>query len=361
MTKAKLKILIVGPAWVGDMVMAQSLFKELKRLHPNCRIDVLAPAWSKPLLDRMPEISRSIEMPVGHGQLLLRERYRLGVSLRADKYDQAILLPNSLKSALIPAFANIETRIGWRGEWRYGLLTDIRKLDKECYPLMVQRFIALAHPVAALLPSDALDFPLPELVVDDASLATALEKYQLNSNSINKNRPILVLCPGAEFGPAKRWPEQHYAEVAAQKIAEGWQVWLMGSEKDRVVCDTIKAYQTDDAQRHCTNLAGTTSLAEAIDLMSQAACVVSNDSGLMHIAAALGRPLVGVYGSTSPQFTPPLSTQVSVERIDVDCGPCFKRECPKAAGPEYMKCLQELPPQKVLQAIKRLAVEVVCS
>lgn len=354
MSQSAPKILIVGPSWVGDMVMAQSLFKELKRLHPKCSIDVLAPAWSKPLLDRMPEVARGIDMPVGHGQLLLGERYRLGVKLRAEKYDWAILLPNSLKSALIPAFAEIETRTGWRGEWRYGLLNDIRKLNKKRYPLMVQRFIALAHPVGTKLPSRALDFPQPELVVDANLLSDVLAKYELNTE-----RPVLVLCPGAEFGPAKRWPEQHYAEVASKKIAAGWQVWLMGSQKDREVCDTIRAYQNSDAQSHCYNLAGVTALAEAIDLMSQADCVVSNDSGLMHIAAALGRPLVGVYGSTSPQFTPPLSEQVSIESVDVECRPCFQRECPKAPESGHMKCLQDLSAQKVLAAVDELAGEVV--
>lgn len=348
------KILIVGPSWVGDMVMAQSLFKELKHLHPNCLIDVLAPAWSKPLLDRMPEVNRGIDMPVGHGQLLLKERYRLGVSLRAEEYDQAILLPNSLKSALIPAFADIEIRTGWRGEWRYGLLNDIRKLNKKRYPLMVQRFIALAHPTGAPLANNALDFPQPELVVDAELLPVVLEKYQLNTH-----RPILILCPGAEFGPAKRWPEQHYAEVASQKIQAGWQVWLMGSQKDAEVCNTIKAYQSNSDQSHVHNLAGVTALAEAIDLMSLADCVVSNDSGLMHIAAALGRPLVGVYGSTSPEFTPPLSRRVSIESVDIDCRPCFSRECPKAPESGYMKCLQTLSAQKVLAAIDNLCEDVV--
>ena len=348
------RILIVGPSWVGDMVMAQSLFKELKRLHPQCYIDVLAPAWSRPLLDRMPEVARGIDMPVGHGQLLLKERYRLGVSLRAEKYDQAILLPNSLKSALIPAFAEIEIRTGWRGEWRYGLLSDIRKLDKKRYPLMVQRFIALAHSAGTVLPEKALDFPLPELVVDAALRADVLKKYQLNTK-----RPILVLCPGAEFGPAKRWPEQHYAEVASQKIQAGWQVWLMGSQKDVEVCQTIKAYQSNDDHLQVHNLAGVTALAEAIDLMSLADCVVSNDSGLMHIAAALGRPLVGVYGSTSPKFTPPLSDQVSIESVDVDCRPCFSRECPKTPESGYMQCLETLSAQKVLAAIDNLCAGVV--
>ena len=354
MSQAKPKILIIGPSWVGDMVMAQSLFKELKRLHPNSHIDVLAPAWSWPLLERMPEVSRAIDLPVGHGQLLLKARYRLGVSLRRERYDRAILLPNSLKSALIPAFAEIPIRTGWRGEWRYGLLTDIRKLNKKRYPLMVQRFIALAHPSGTALADNALDFPAPELVVDENLRAQTRAKY-----SLNRERPILVLCPGAEFGPAKRWPEQHYATVAAKKIADGWQVWLLGSGKDRAVCAAICELQAALAQDSCINLAGSTALAEAIDLMSQAECVVSNDSGLMHIAAALGRPLVGIYGSTSADFTPPLSKQVSIESIDVACRPCFKRECPKNSAvekskSEYMQCLKNLQPEQVLQAIARL-------
>lgn len=147
MSSAK-RVLIVGPSWVGDMVMAQSLFKVLRQQRPGIELDVLAPAWSRPITERMPEVAASIDMPVGHGKVMLKARWRLARQLTARGYDQAIVLPNSLKSALIPAFAGIPVRTGWRGEWRYGLLNDIRVLDPDCFPLMVDRFVALAYPGA---------------------------------------------------------------------------------------------------------------------------------------------------------------------------------------------------------------------
>lgn len=337
---SKQRILIVGPSWVGDMVMAQPLFKLLKSQNPDSEIHVLAPAWTRPLSARMPEISDSIDMPIGHGKLLLRERYKLGVSLR-DRFDQAILLPNSLKSALIPAFAKIPQRTGWRGEMRFALLNDIRLLNKKTYPLMIERFLALGLPAGAKLP---IPLPRPTLTIDQQRLPGLLHKIALNTD-----KPILALCPGAEFGSAKRWPEQHYAEVARQKIIEGWQVWIMGSEKDREVGGSIQQYLGEAQRTECKNLAGRTELAEAIDLLSMAGAVVSNDSGLMHIAAALDKPLVAVYGSTSPGFTPPLSEAVSIESIAVECGPCFKRECPLG----HLQCLMDLPPQQVLQGLEK--------
>ncbi len=341
---ASSKILIVGPSWVGDMVMAQSLFMELKQQNPDVIIDVLAPVWSRPLLERMPEVRASIDMPAGHGQLLLKERYQLGQSLKGH-YDQAIVLPNSIKSALVPAFASIETRTGWRGEMRFGLINDIRKLDKDRYPLMVQRFLALAHPSSA---DPAQEYPKPKLIADLARAPQLRSQFNLSAD-----KPVLALCPGAEFGPAKRWPERHYAAVAAAKIAEGWQVWLMGSAKDVEVADDICSLLSPADRQQVSILAGQTQLSEAIDLLAQADAVVSNDSGLMHIAAALGRPLAVVYGSTSPKFTPPLADRVAIESIEVDCGPCFKRECPL----QHLKCLNDLEPSQVLKSLNQLLLE----
>ncbi len=335
------RYLIVGPAWVGDMVMSQSLFKTLKQKHPNAVIDVIAPAWSVPLLERMPEVDHSITLPLGHGDFNLATRYRLGRQLR-DKYDVAIVIPRSLKSALAPFFARVPVRIGWRGEMRYGLLNDIRLLNKKRYPLMVQRLVALADvPNAPAVEN----FPFPRLTVDKSRFDNLRTKFGLHPD-----RPVLVLCPGAEFGPAKRWPEQHYAAVAETKIHQGWQVWLMGSGKDNVVAEDIRAGLGDTDRKVCFNLAGQTALAEAIDLLAMADAVVSNDSGLMHIAAALGRPLVVVYGSTSPHYTPPLADNVKIAALDVDCGPCFKRECPLG----HLKCLRDLSPVQVLEALAEL-------
>jgi heptosyltransferase-2 len=334
-------ILVVGPAWVGDMVMAQVLFRLLKQHQPDCAIDVIAPAWSAPLLARMPEVRASFDLPLKHGEFGFAARKHIGLSLR-EKYRQAILLPNSWKSALVPFFGAIPQRTGWRGEMRYGLLNDIRTLDKQKYPLMIERFAALAFEKNAPLPAQ---LPQPRLLINDAERTAALHKHQLTLD-----RPVLALCPGAEFGPAKRWPEQHYATLAASHIATGGQVWLFGSEKDREITEQICRSLPADAQVHCANLAGRTTLAEAIDLLSCADAVVSNDSGLMHIAAALNRPLVAVYGSSSPQFTPPLADAVEIVRLGLDCSPCFKRECPLG----HLRCLNDLPPSRVQEALGRL-------
>ncbi|MCR8922109.1 lipopolysaccharide heptosyltransferase II [Dasania sp. GY-MA-18] len=335
------KILIVGPSWVGDMVMAQALFIALKQKHPSCIIDVLAPEWSLPILERMPEVRAGIVMPVGHGKLDLSLRQRLGQQLAREHYQQAILLPNSFKSALVPFFAEIPERTGWRGEMRYFLLNDIRLLNKKRYPLMVQRFVALAYKPGAELPQH---LPRPSLQVDEANAQAVVAKFGL------ADKPFLALCPGAEFGPAKRWPEQHYAAVAQQFIQRGWRVALFGSANDVAVAETIQGLLSAEARQHCISVAGQTSLAEAVDLLAKASAVVSNDSGLMHIAAALARPMVVVYGSTSPGFTPPLSDNVRVEQLAVDCGPCFKRECPLG----HLKCLQDLAASRVINSLDQL-------
>lgn len=336
-----MKILIVGPSWVGDMVMAQTLFQCLQQRHPGCAIDVLAPDWSRPILERMPEVRQALSFPLGHGVLDLATRRKIGKSL-AGQYDQAILLPNSLKSALVPFFAGIPTRTGWKGEMRYGLLNDVRSLDKERYPLMIERFMALAFEPGAEL---AQPYPRPALQIEPASRDAALGKFGLSLD-----RPVLALCPGAEFGEAKRWPSAQYAKVAEAKIRAGWQVWLFGSKNDHPVGEDIRSRLIPGLREEAVNLAGDTSLAEAIDLLSCAAAVVSNDSGLMHVAAALNRPLVAVYGSTSPAFTPPLADQVEIISLGLECSPCFERTCRFG----HYNCLRELGARPVLEALGRL-------
>lgn len=322
--------------------MAQTLFIALKAQHPNANIDVLAPDWSRPILDRMPEVRDAIAMPVGHGSLELSKRWQLGQELKKIAYDQAILLPNSFKSGLIPLFAGIPKRTGWRGEMRYGLVNDIRLLNKSKYPLMVERFVALAVKPNATLPDPIAP---PHLVVDQDNVSAAQKKFGLH-----RDKPILALCPGAEFGEAKRWPANHYATVAQHKINEGWQVWLFGSAKDHSVAEQIRSQLANEAQSQCINLAGQTSLADAVDLMSITSAVTTNDSGLMHIAAALDRPLIVLYGSSSPAFTPPLNRQVKILKTDIECSPCFKRECRFG----HLKCLKELPAEWVLSGLEEL-------
>ncbi len=337
MSKISQRILVIGPSWVGDMIMAQSLFKTIKQKSPDNEISVLAPGWTHPVLDRMPQVSEAIVMPVGHGRLDFRSRLNLSAQIRKNDYDQAIVLPGSFKSALIPFFAKIPKRTGYLGEQRYGLLNDIHKLDKHVLPTTVQRFVNLF--------ADRMDIeqcPKPELTVDVASVADIGNKY-----GYKNNQPLLILCPGAEYGNAKRWPAQYFTEVAKNKYQQGWQVWLMGSEKDKEICSVINSL----SGLVCNNLAGETSLTQAIDLMSLADVVVTNDSGLMHLAAALDRPTVAIYGSSSPIMTPPLSDNAEIIWLQPDCGPCFKRDCPLG----HLKCLHDISPVRVDQAIQTLS------
>jgi len=337
------KILIIGPSWVGDMVMAQSLFMVLKQHNPEVQIDVMAPPWSNALLDRMPEVSEVIDMPLGHGQLQLKLRYQLGKSLRQKHYTQAILLPNSLKSALVPFWAKIPKRSGYVGEFRYGLVNDIRQLDKSKLTMTVQRFVALANtPTDNSI--DLKNIPVPSLVVRQENVQSVLTEFKLSND-----KPVLALCPGAEYGPAKQWPARHYAALAKEKMAQGWQVWIFGSQKDHAIAVQIN----DFLDQQAINLCGKTQLAQAIDLMSLSKAVVSNDSGLMHMGAALGVPVVGVYGSSDPFFTPPLGDKSATQTLKLDCSPCFKRSCPLG----HTDCLEKLEPESVLKALESLAPE----
>lgn len=341
-----MKILIIGPSWVGDMVMSQSLYITLKQQHPEAIIDVMAPAWCKPILERMPEVNQAIEMPLGHGDIDLLGRRRIGKKLKANNYTHAYICPNSAKSALIPWFADIPTRVGWKGEMRYGLLNDLRP-NKKSFQYMVERYVALAHPKSEMINSKSLggldNLPHPKLAID-----ANIQQATLNKFSLSTTKPVLGLCPGAEFGPAKQWPVEHYAAVANEMINQGYQVWLFGSAKDKETTENIKSL-VDSNNQHCVfNLAGDTSLIEAVDLLAACQTVVSNDSGLMHVAAAVGCHVVGVYGSTSPKYTPPLAKKVDIVSTDIECRPCFKRECPLG----HLKCLKDLPAIDVISKIE---------
>jgi heptosyltransferase-2 len=333
------KILIVGPSWIGDMVMAQSLFIALKADNPSVIIDVLALAWTKPLLERMPEVNQAISMPISHGVFGWGMRKKLGRELRQYNYDQAIVLPNSWKSALIPWFAKIPFRTGWRGEMRYGLLNDIRTLDKLALPLMVQRYVSLAYPAsqADIAPS----YPAPKMV------ANPIDSILIPNLTPNQKR--LILCPGAEFGPAKQWPATSYAEVATQLLQQGWQVLILGSQADNNIASDITSNISEKLKESIFNLCGKTELQDAIDLLATADNVISNDSGLMHIAAALHTPLIAIYGPTSPNFTPPLSGNAHLVQLEVDCAPCFQRTCPK----EHHRCMRDIKSEQVISLIKK--------
>ena len=330
------RCLVVGPSWVGDMVMAQSLFIALKQRFPDLAIDVLAPAWSKPMLAAMPQVRDAIEMPLQHGELALATRYRLGKQLRAKQYDWAIVLPRSLKAALVPFWAKIPVRTGYKGEMRYGLLNDIRPLDKSVLTMTVQRFVTLGLPKEAALPP-AIE--PPRLQVSAAECAAVRQQFLGNTA-----QRVLALCPGAEYGGAKRWPAEYFAAVAQHWIAQGGQVILLGSGKDAPVTAQITSSVNNPA---CVDLAGKTSLQEVMALLAVADQVVSNDSGLMHVAAAVNTPVIALYGSSDPTYTPPLNDSARILSLGLECSPCFKRECPL----QHLDCLRKLEPQQVISLL----------
>jgi heptosyltransferase-2 len=329
------KILIIAPNWIGDALLAQPLFARLRKKLPGVVIDALAPPWTAPVLRRMPEIDDVVEAPFDHGELALFARWRLGRRLRLRRYDQAIVLPNTFKSALVPFFAGIPLRAGFVGESRYGLLNLVHKLDAKHMPLMAERYAQLAEK-----PGTRPALPLPEtrLRIDAANLALDLSRFGLS-----RARPVVAFCPGAEYGPSKRWPVRHFAALAKKLAALGYAVWLFGSGKDRAIGEEIAAASGGAA----TNLCGRTDLASAIDLISLAEVVVSNDSGLMHVASGVGRPVVALYGSSSPEHTPPLARAFRIVRTGIECSPCFARECPLG----HFKCMNELAPERVMEEI----------
>jgi len=317
--------------------MAQSLFISLKQREPEAQIDVLAPAWSVPLLARMPEVREAITVPVGHGEFGLAARRRIGRALRERRYDRAIVLPRSLKAALIPFFAGARVRSGYRGEMRYGLLNDIRPLDKSVLTQTVQRFVALGQESSAPLPPP---IPEPRLRIDAAN-----QQRLLAALDLTLERPAIAFMPGAEYGPAKQWPLAHFAELAAALVGQGYQIWLLGSARDREAAAQIAA-----GLEHTHNLCGRTELVDTVDLIALCEAAVSNDSGLMHVAAAVDTPLVALYGSSTPAYTPPLTDKAEVLYLGLDCSPCFKRECPLG----HKNCLERIIASDALSAVKML-------
>ncbi|MEC5396623.1 lipopolysaccharide heptosyltransferase II [Uliginosibacterium sp. H1] len=333
-----MKILVIAPSWIGDTVAAQPLFLRIRQRHPDSIIEVLAPGWVAPALQAMPEISRVIENPFNHGELKLLARWRLGRRLAKNGYAAAYVLPNSLKSALVPWFAGIPRRIGFVGEARYGLINERHVLNEDLLPLQVERYAQLAEQ-----PGQDLERPLPypKLKLEQKDALSALAVLGLDAEPA----PV-VFCPGAEYGPAKRWPEQHFASLARKLLERDIPVWILGSRKDAPVAAEIVRLAGGDS-KNLRNLCGSTNLGQAISIISMARHVVTNDSGLMHVSAALDRPTVALFGSSSPNYTPPLSYKAEVIWLKLACSPCFKRECPLG----HLDCLHHISPDQVFQRL----------
>ena len=337
-----MKILVVGPSWVGDSVMAQTLYKRIKKELPSSQIDVISPHWSLALLERMPEVCKKIVSPFSHGETKLLERYRLGQGLKKENYDRAIVLTNSLKSSLIPYFARIGVRTGWLGEFRYGLINDIRSSKKLKKSLMVEKFAALSL-CEENYSIENLTFP--ELEINFANQRNFLEEF-----SIDYSKNTMAICPGAEFGPSKRWPAEYYAEIAIFYVNKGWNVLCIGSKNDEDIGIEIGSLNNLGCNESFINLIGKTSLQDAIDILAFTEKVVTNDSGLMHIAAAVKTPLVALYGPSSPEYTPPLISKKKILRKTQG----YEKVRYGSNEKGYHQSLLDIKPEEVLNALEEL-------
>ena len=335
------RILVIAPSWLGDSIMAQPLLARLKGKAPAAPIDVIAVPAVAPVFRRMPEVARVIEADFRHGALGFKARWKLGRELKGQ-YAQSYTLPNSWKSALVPFFADIPVRIGYAGEARVGLI-DVRHANpkKNAPREAMARFYARL----AELPGKhdaASELPDPWLFADPLRVIAA--KVNLG---LHPSQNLIALCPGAEYGPAKRWPAEYFAEAAGKLKARGYTPIVLGAQSDVPTGLTIEQLSSGAA----INLCGKTTLDDAINLIAGSRAVITNDSGLMHAAAALGRPQIALFGSSSPEHTPPLSDAARVLYLKVECSPCFARECPLG----HFKCMRELTPEMVIAEFDVLA------
>lgn len=328
------RLLVIGPSWVGDMVMAQSLFMTLKARQLGATIGVVAPAWSQPILERMPEVDEVLPLAVGHGEFGLASRRELASRLRG-RFDRAIVLPRSWKAALVPFMARIPERVGFLGEHRYGLLKERRKLDKQVLDQTVKRFVSLGLPLEEAT-SGKFELPKPRLQIDRDNLVNLRLTHSLSS------RPAIGLMPGAEYGPAKQWPVEYFHGLAKRLVLDGFEVRVLGGPKDHADGERIV-----QGLSHAHNLCGKTQLADAVDLLADCRQVVTNDSGLMHVAAAVGVRIHALYGSSSPAYTPPLTDNAVIHYLALSCSPCFQRTCPLG----HTNCLNHLSVDQVYQSI----------
>jgi heptosyltransferase-2 len=336
------RTLVISPNWIGDAVMAQPLLQLLKQQNPGRPIDVLAPPSVAPVWRAMGEVDSVLETPFRHGPLQLGERWKYGRLLKKQGYADAYVLPNTLKYALIPMFAGIAKRVGYKGEMRFGLINRMHRDDVPPRP-MVPFYAALAGEPGALL---RLDVPRPAMQVGQGAIDALCARL-----GIDRARPLVVFAPGAEFGAAKRWPARHFAALAQAIMTEqpGAQVALLGSPKDKQACDEIVAIT---GAAGMFNLAGVTKLDEAIALTAGAAAVVANDSGLLHIASALNRPVIGLYGPTDPDHAPPFSDMAKAMSLRLACAPCRQRECPLG----HHDCMEKMDATLVWHELKPMLV-----
>jgi heptosyltransferase II len=341
-------ILIIAPNWIGDAVMTQPLLATLKEQYPESNIDVLASTWVAPIYRACSEVNQVIEAKFEHKQLQWGLRKQLAKELAAKKYQACFVLPNSLKSALIPWLADIPFRVGYRGELRFGLINlSLDNPSKINRPPMVEHYLALSQLLSEEQSSSKFKNIAPKLNVSNAAKQSVETKFSAAKISASN---VYVMCPGAEYGPTKRWPTSHFADLAQRLIASNpkTQIILLGSKGDHALAQEIASLAKQDAHIH--NWCGHTSLDEAIALIGMSKAVISNDSGLMHIAAALKTPQVAIFGSSDPAHTPPLSDKAKVIWLNLPCSPCHKRVCPLG----HLNCLNDILPEQVFATLNTL-------
>ncbi|MGS2741987.1 lipopolysaccharide heptosyltransferase II [Halomonas sp. LS-001] len=335
MNESAKRLLVIGPSRLGDMVMAQSLFITLKQRYPEAVLGVIAPAWSSPILARMAEVDEVLPLGVEDRNFGIKTRRELARKLKG-RYDRAIVLPPSWKAALVPFLAGIPERVGFLGEQRYGLLKERRRLDKQALNQTVKRFVSLGLPEEEAS-TGQFAIPRPRLMIDRDNLVNLRITHALSS------RPAIGFMPGAEYGPAKQWPLAYFHQLAECLVNDGYEVRIFGDTKDQYAGDEIA-----QGLPNTHNLCGKTSLADAVDLLADCNQVVTNDSGLMHVAAAVGARIHAIYGSSSPACTPPLTVNARIHYLGLECSPCFKRQCPLS----HTNCLNALEVNTVYRALK---------
>ena len=350
MKSAMLKILVISPASIGDAMMVEPLLRRLREEHPDAAIDVLAPVAIVPLLGRMAEVGRAIPAPPADGDFSLKACWRLARQLKHEGYGRAIVLPDSFASALIPFLAGIPQRTGFGGAMRRVLLNDLRSRNEKALAPAVERFVSL---VGRRNSDSQRPIDHPRLRTEMSHVRATLARLALAPAG-----PVVACCVGAEGWPARRWPAHHFAELAWSLDGAGYEVWLLGSDEDVEIGAEIErllavariksSIRDGHRKKHrFHNLCGKADLAETVDLFAVARAAVVNDSGLMHVAAALGKPMFALYGSSSPSASPPLSDQARIISLNLPCSPCLKRECPLG----HFDCMKQIHPQRVFDDI----------
>lgn len=325
---SKQNILVIGPGWIGDLIISIALINALKEREEKVNIDILVNSNLSNIAKMIPKVRNVISSETQHGSLSLSHRIKLGLRIKTENYSECYILPNSLKSALIPLFANIPKRIGYLGEFRYGLINRTM--------LPVDRSRGMVNKYLNLIDTTYNAKYRPQIVLN-SSLSI--------NNKFNLPKNYIVLCPDAEYGPSKRWPAEKWRDLA-RSLSKKSTVVIVGIDK------TIRDKLEEIASKKIINLMSKTSIEEVVQVLNSSKTVVTNDSGLMHVAAALNKKVIALYGSSSPSYTPPLidDSKRAIIYKNLDCSPCFKRICPLG----HTKCLNNISVNDVEQSIKSL-------